>query len=297
MEKRIICGLGIWVWLGAALLSAQEIPRLRSLAAESLPAEEGQAEARMFAEEEPEEEEDEIETDRDSFTPSMVTAARRRMIVEAAHSYIDNHHVPDTHSFPELLVRYGVNDWLELRMGWNYEVGGAANPASGSVPGDFEEESHLEAEHRALYGLKAQLTSQEGWRPNSIFILQGYTPTGGVVSKTQMSAGYGLGWKLPNRWSWDSSLRLSTSDEHGDNFNVWSPSTVLKIPIGEKWKIHGEYFGVFSDGREKETVQHYFSPGAHYLIHRDLEIGVRMGWGLNDQSANMFVNSGLGWRY
>src|SRR5262249_29873261 len=52
--------------------------------------------------------EDEIETDRDSFTPAISTAGRGRLIVESAYSFLDNRHVPETHSFPELLLRYGV---------------------------------------------------------------------------------------------------------------------------------------------------------------------------------------------
>lgn len=56
-----------------------------------------------------------IETDRDSFTPSTVTARRGRLVVESAYSFIDNRDVLETHSLPELLARYGVTDWLELR--------------------------------------------------------------------------------------------------------------------------------------------------------------------------------------
>src|SRR6185369_11271851 len=83
-----------------------------------------------------EEEEDEIETDRDSFTPATTTAGYRRLIVESAWSFIDNRRVPDTNSLPELVTRYGVNDWLELRLGWNWEAGGAPNNVSsgGSDP-------------------------------------------------------------------------------------------------------------------------------------------------------------------
>jgi hypothetical protein len=72
---------------------------------------------------------------------------------------------------------------------------------------------------------------------------------------------------------------------------------VLKIPIGERWKAHVEYFGIFTDGRADESQQHYVSPGAHYLINPNLEIGTRFGWGLNDQAANFFANTGFGWRY
>jgi hypothetical protein len=35
----------------------------------------------------------------------------------------------------------------------------------------------------------------------------------------------------------------------------------------------------------------------HYLVTPDLEVGVRVGWGLNDQSARFFSNAGFGWRF
>src|SRR5262245_15393958 len=244
------------------------------------------------------EERDEIETDRDSFTPATTTASPGRLIVESAWSFIDNRLVPDTHSLPELVTRYGINDWMELRLGWNYEVGGAPNSISGGA-GDpeFAVENEIERESQLFYGFKAALTSQFEWRPQSAVILQAGTPTSGVDSATQMIATYVFGWELQNRWKWDSSIRYGYERVEGDHFNIWAPSTVLKIPVGNQWTTHAEYFGVFSQGRERDGVQHYFSPGAHYLLTPDLEIGLRVGWGLNDQAANFFSNAGLGWRY
>ena len=102
---------------------------------------------------------------------------------------------------------------------------------------------------------------------------------------------------LRNNWTWDSAIRYSTGSFEEDHFNVWAPSTVIKIPIGERWKAHAEYFGVFTEGREDETVQNFFSPGLHYLINRDVEIGVRVGWGLNREAPNFFCNVGGGWRF
>jgi hypothetical protein len=244
-----------------------------------------------------EEEEEEIETDRDSFTPATTTSGYRRLIIEAAHSLIDNRAVPDTHSFPELLMRYGANDWLELRLGWNYEVGGAGNPISGNVPSDFDAEAELERASRVLYGLKAGLTNQDVWLPQSAVILQGFTPTSGESSHTDISASYVFGWTLPNRWVWDSAVRYSTGLLEGDDFNIWTPSTVLKIPVNERWKAHIEYFGVLTNGREDESVQHFFSTGARYLLTSSLEIGGRVGWGLNRDAPNFFSNFGIGWRY
>ena len=181
---------------------------------------------------------DEIETDRDSFTPATSVPGCGRLVAEAAHSFIDNRSVPDTHSFPELLVRYGISNWLELRLGWNYEVGGAGSVVSGNVPDDFGEEDELEREHTLLYGLKAWITEQDAWLPESALIVQGFTPTGGEETDTHLSATYVCGWTLSNRWVWDSAFRYSTGSLEADRFDVWAPATVLKIPLGERWKVH-----------------------------------------------------------
>ena len=242
-------------------------------------------------------EEDEIETDRDSFTPSTSVVGHGRFVFEAAHSFIDNRGVPETHSFPEIITRYGISENIELRVGWNYEVGGAGSPISGNVPDSFEEESEIERESRILYGAKFFLTEQCDWIPESSLIVQGFTPTSGEANDTSLSATYVSGWEFDNGWIWDSALRYSTSSDEEDHFNVWAPSTVLKVPFCERWKGHVEYFGVFTDGREEASTQHFFSPGVHYLICPDLEVGVRVGWGLNDQSPNFFSNVGLGVRF
>lgn len=240
---------------------------------------------------------EEIETDRDSFTPSTTIAEAGRWITEAAYSFIDNRGVPETHSFPELIVRRGVNEWLELRIGWNFEVGGAGSPISGNVPSDLAADAELERESRIFYGVKALLTERCGAWPESSVLVQGFTPTSGETTDTQLAATYVFGWTSEEGVVWDSAIRYSTSSFAGDHFNVWAPSTVLKVPVGERWKAHIEYFGIFSDGREQESSQHFFSPGAHYLITSDLEVGCRVGWGLDGQSPNFFVNTGFGWRY
>ncbi|MDX1946714.1 MAG: transporter [Pirellulaceae bacterium] len=242
--------------------------------------------------------EDEIETDRDSFTPATSVVGGGRVVVEAAWSFLDNRAVPETHSLPESIVRWGAIDWLELHLGWNYEVGGAPNSVAGNAgDGDGGDEPFLERESAMLYGLKAALTSQDGWRPQSAVIVQGFTPTSGRETATQVVATYVLGWQSASGWKWDSALRYGTDSAEGDHANLWAPSTVLKIPVGERWAVHGEYFGVFTQGRERAGAIHYFSPGVHYLINPDLEVGIRVGWGLSDEAANFFSNVGLGWRY
>jgi hypothetical protein len=244
-----------------------------------------------------ESEDDEIETDRDSFTPSTNVVGHRRSVIESSYSFIDNRRVYETHSLPETIARYGIGKNVELRFGFNYEIGGAGSPISGNVPGDLEDEPELEEESRVLYGTKVFLNEQADWLPQSAFIFQGYTPTSGEVSATTFSTSYVFGWKFRNKMVWDSAMRYSSGTFEEDSFNLWSPSTVIKVPMGEKWNVHSEYFGVFSEGRQRESTQHFFSPGIHYLPTKNMEVGVRVGWGLNDQSPNFFSNVGVGLRF
>jgi hypothetical protein len=247
-------------------------------------------------------ERDEIETDRDSFTPATTTAARRRLIVESAYSFIDNRGFKETHSFPELLLRYGLTDRVELRLGGNYEVGGEGAEVSGASAGEdpFASRGRLVRESSVSYGVKVGLTEQSRWLPRSAVILQGFTPTGGSAgtsTATQLALTFAAGWELPDRWRFETAMRYGTASEAGDRFNNWAPSAVLRVPVGETWAVHGEYFGVFTTGKAANTTQYYFSPGVHYLVTPDLEVGGRLGWGLNEQSARFFSNVGFGWRF
>lgn len=124
------------------------------------------------------------------------------------------------------------------------------------------------SESRSLYGVKAQVSEQRRWLPNSSVIVQGFTPASGAETDTQVMAGYVFGWELPNRWQLDAALRYGTESGEGDHFNVWAPSVVLKAPLGERWNVHAEYFGLCSQNRAQDAVRHFFSPGVHYWFIR-----------------------------
>ena len=239
---------------------------------------------------------EEIETDRDSFTPATSIVGTGRVLYESSYSFIDNRSKDNTHSFPEILTRIGLNERIELRLGGNYEIGGGGS-VSGGDPGGVLEEPGASKESQMLYGLKVALTEQDNWIPKSACILQGTTPTSGAETASDFQFGYVFGWEIFEDWQLDSSLRYVATKEEGDHFNDWAPSVVLKVPVAEKWNVHGEYFGLLTDGRAENLAPQYFSPGIHYLISPDFEVGVRLGWGLNDDAANSFTNVGFGLRF
>jgi Putative MetA-pathway of phenol degradation len=239
----------------------------------------------------------ELETDRDAFTPSTSTAGERLTIFESSYSFIDNRSVAETHSLPELLVRHGLTEQIEVRVGWNYEVGGSGDIVSGNEGAEGFQGGKIERDSNLLYGFKAALTQQDGWLPRSAVILQGFTPTSGESPQTDFVAAYALGWEFANHWRLDSSMRYGTEHSPNDAFNQWDPSVVLRVPITERWNVHGEYFGIYSQGAEREFSRAFFSPGTHYLLTPNLELGVRLGWGLTEDAPRFFSNVGVGWRF
>lgn len=242
-------------------------------------------------------EERELETDRDAFTPATSTAGKRLTIVESSYSFIDNRKVPETHSFPEFLVRHGISERLELRLGWNYEVGGAADVISGGEGGTGLEGGGIRHESQMSYGAKVAVTEQKGWLPRSCAIVQGFTPTSGEATATDVVATYAFGWEMANRWRLDSSMRYGTEHEPGDAFNQWAPSIVLRVPINDRWDVHVEYFGIYSQGAHEDFSRAFFSPGTHFLLTPNLELGVRLGWGITEDAPRFFSNVGIGWRF
>jgi hypothetical protein len=241
-------------------------------------------------------EERELETDRDAFTPATSTAGFGLTIVESSYSFIDNRAVAETHSFPELLVRHGLSEIVELCLGWNYEVGGTGDlvgrPEAGALAGEG-----IERESQLLYGLKLAATEQAGWVPRSAVILQGYTPTSGEATQTDFVATYAFGWQLDERWQLDSSIRYGTEQTPEESFNLWAPSVVLRAAIDEQWHAHIEYFAICSQGAEDNFTRHLLSPGMHYMLTPNLELGARVGWGLTPDAPHFFSNVGLGWRF
>ena len=244
----------------------------------------------MLGQESPEGEEDEIETDRDAFTRSPRIVAPGRLVLESSYVFLDQDAEFEGHLYPDLLARYGVCDWLELRLGWNYESG------------KFHHLAHAGAEQveegLGIYGVKLFLTSAEGWRPDSSLIIVGTTPTSGESNDTDFSLEYTFGWKLPNTWELESQIRYFQLAEEEDRFNEWAPSVVLKAPLMcGRAKTHVEYFGLFSDGRSENYQQHYVGPGIHFLITPDIEIGTRVFWGVGEESAEFICLSGGGVRF
>jgi hypothetical protein len=296
----------IWLPIGAFLVAltlsssarGQVLDTPRSTAPEAAPVGEGSEEKageESSEDKEKDENEDFIETDRNSFTFARVTAGANRLIVESSFSYINITGEKISYSFPETLLRYGIGDRFELRLGWNYETGHHRVPGEGDIGGFFA----ANAEQQLYYGFKAVVTRQSNWVPGSAFFVQGHTPTGGPESVSQLRTGYVLGWTLPNRWDFDAAMRFGTDKDEEGGYRLFAPSAVLKIPLTEsgRWFTHVEYFGVITQGKESDTNLHFVDIGLHHLFTPNIEVGGIVAFGPHSGGMNLVTNFGIGIRF
>lgn len=236
-------------------------------------------------------------TDRDAFTPATRPVAAGEVVTEASYVFIDNRGTPATNSFPELLVRLGATERFEWRLGFNYEAGSGGSVVSAVEVGEGLEGDELTTESNLLYGFKALVTEQSGWMPRSSAMVEAFTPLSGDIWGTEPAITYVFGWGLPYEWRFDAAIRYVLADSPEGLFNRWLPSAVLRMPVTDRWEVHAEWFGSWSDGLEDESVRPFVGPGTHFMITRNFEIGCRMGWGLTEDAASYFFDTGLGWRF
>ncbi|MFM7205796.1 MAG: transporter [Planctomycetaceae bacterium] len=236
-------------------------------------------------------------TDRDAFTPCSHCVPAGTVLFEASHVFIDNTVGPPTNNYPESLFRIGATDWLEWRIGANYGVGSQGTIVTSVEIGEGTLDGSTLYESSLLYGFKVNVATQDGLRPETCFIMEGSTPASGDVFGTVPVATGVAGWDLPNGWRLDTAIRYAYAEGLATWFSRWSPSAVLRVPLTERLEMHAEWFGSYSAGIPDTNSQPFVSPGFHVMLTRNLEMGLRVGWGLAADAAAFFSDAGLGWRW
>jgi hypothetical protein len=249
--------------------------------------------------------EGDLGTDRDAFTPCTHTIPAGSLLMEASSVYIDNRSGLPTNNYPEWLLRIGATERFEWRFGVNYGVGSQGTIVTSVEVGEGTLDGSRLYETSVLYGFKLAMSDQDDWLPETCFIMEGTTPVEGDVFGTVPVGTGAAGWELPVRfplrrsepWRLDVAVRYAYSEGLEGWFSRWTPSTVLRMPVTERWELHAEWFGSYPVGAPGRSGEPFFSPGTHVMLTKNFELGVRVGWGLTAEMAPFFCDAGCGWRW
>jgi hypothetical protein len=247
--------------------------------------------------------EERIETERHDFTQSATTVGRHVMQIESGYSFLYKEQEGEeetTHTFPEMLLRVGISEDVEVRLRWNH------------VWRFVEEDEDLLGSEDLRYSVKLQLTRQRcgSLLPTSALELRGSAPTAGEPFSTgdpQLGVDTIYQWQVGEGITIAGSTGLGTNglgnagllpvESRDDDFVNWTQSAVLGMEVSEANTLYAEWFGIFSDGLEDDYSISVVNFGIDHYFSDDFVGDLRAGTGLTDDTDDLFIGIGGGYRF
>jgi len=245
--------------------------------------------------------EERIETERHDFTQSTITVGRGVFQIEGGYSFFykdQNEEIETSHSLPEMLLRYGLTEDIEVRMRTNY------------IWQFVDEEDNSNGAEDLRIGLKLGMTEQSCLIPESALELVMSVPTGGNAWSTddiEFGLDFIYGWEITENLTLYGStgafqnalgdFGFVPEDPTGDSFVVMSQSAAVGMDVTERSTVYVEWYGIFSDGRDDEVTVGILNVGVDFYLTHNLVFDVRVGMGLTEDSDDLFVGVGGGYRF
>ena len=238
-----------------------------------------------------------METDRHDFTQSTEVVGCGVIQLEYGFLYAfkdDEDEQENTFTTPELLIRYGLTDRLEIRSRWNVAWK------------FFSFEEDIEGMLDPLFSLKYRVSEQRRWVPNSALELRTTVPLGGddlSTGRWEPGIDFIYGWEFGEFFSLTGSTGATANGladiafidatfDPRDQFFAWSQSAALGAKLTGRTTGYFEWFGIFANSGGEGYRPNYLNIGVDYLFTKNMLVDVRLGWGLNNHSDELFAGMG-----
>jgi hypothetical protein len=226
--------------------------------------------------------EPELITDRPDFTESSVVVPRGSLQLESGFTWEDDPDGAEIFNLPELLLRWGVLERTELRLGLPqyFRVRGAGRT-------DGFGDTYL--------GLKHQLGPWRGW--DFAIIPAVSLPTGArAFTSDAVDPEVKLTWArdLAERWSLSGMFAFYWPTEGERRNFTWQNTLSLAYSLGERWGTFLEYANAFP---KRGGDQHLLHHGYTYAVTQTSQLDMHFGFGLSDAAPDFFIGAGYSHRF
>lgn len=211
----------------------------------------------------------EMQGDRPDFPESTVTVPVRSLQIEGGYTFrwLDG---DSEHVLGELLLRWGVLEWMELRF--------AVNSLVWSINGGTSL-----GKDDPMAGVKVQLLQDGGtgpaWIPDITLTLGGTVPVGfgdPHESPFRPEAGLHMGWTLGGAASLNVSGVYSYDSDDGRRYHRWVAGTALWIAVTDRLDCYAEYTAEYPRGCGGNDA-HYAGAGGTFLLLENFVVDLRAG--------------------
>jgi hypothetical protein len=244
--------------------------------------------------EEEKDKEEPLESDRPDFTESSTTVGYRRLQIESGYTFTqaiagDPSH--NSHDLPELLVRYGLAERLELRVAWDEGIvfdryidrtSGRVVTESGSSDMDF--------------GFKYAISRQDKWRPQMAVIVSVSAPVGAPSQSSRQvdpRVDYLYSWEFTKKLSLNCSTGNQWTAESGDHYSLFFQSASVEYELTKKLHMFNEWYVLLRRDFADNRPQHYYDGGFTYLVTPNFQLDWRAGVGLSNAADGFFTGCGF----
>lgn len=228
-------------------------------------------------------------TDRPDATESPTVVPRGSLQVETGAfttSYEENNIEERVWGYNTTLLRYGILDNLELRVGWAYqEVETKINS---------QEVSSLNGLSPLLFGAKVAIAQEKGWKPEIGLIGHLFLPfTASTDFKPEFTSAdfrFAFNHTLDQR----SGIAYNIGGQYGGD----SPELAYVYTLAYGYAITdklGAYAEVYGDLPEDNRANHFWDAGLTYAIAPLVQLDATIGKSITD-GQDLLISAGVSFR-
>ncbi|MCF8302443.1 MAG: transporter [Bacteroidales bacterium] len=228
----------------------------------------------------------EMVTDRPDQSESSMVLPKGFLQAETGFIHEKTSELVDNTNYHSTLLRYGLLDNLELRLGNEYlrssrELAQGDTTVQGLTPLTLgtkifiSEENGIIPELAFLAGVALPYIGREEFTPNHI------APSMRIAATHTISDLFSLGWNFGGEWSGENS---ETSGFY---------SGVLGIGVTDKIGAYVELYGFLPEDHKPD---HRFDAGLTYQVRGNLQLDLSGGLGVNEMAPDGFYSFGISYR-
>ncbi len=229
-------------------------------------------------------------TDRPDATEASSTVGENVLQIEIGglyESFEKNNIQSESYTFNTTLIRYGILDNLELRLGWDFveEVTKVNGNKLDNITSGFS---------TLLLGVKIDVAEENGAMPEIAVIGHVFPVFSASEDYRPETTGVDFRFSFAHTLSEKSSLGYNLGAEWGND----SPEAAAIYTLAYGYSL-SDRFGIFAeiygDLPEDSSANHYLDAGLTYLVCNDLQLDAYAGTSFTE-GQDILVGLGLSYR-
>ncbi|MFD2822418.1 transporter [Lacinutrix iliipiscaria] len=231
-----------------------------------------------------------LTTDRPDATEASSTVGKGVFQIETGvlyDAFEDQNVKSENYTYNTTLLRYGILDHLEFRLGWDFVEG--TTTINGNKLNDV-----TSGFSPLLLGLKIDIAQEKNGWPEIAFIGHIFPLFTASQDYRPESTAVDFRFSMSHTLSEKSSLGYNLGGEWGNDSPEASAIYTLAYgySISDKFGMYAELYGDFP---EDNKANHYWDAGLTYLVSNDLQFDIYAGTSIT-KGQDILVGLGLSYR-